>query len=350
MSWCRARPFRSARSRRFASRAARAGAALALAGAFVWLPSPASAEEQVAFTIRDERITESSGLAVSRRHKGVVYTHNDSGDVPSVFALGPDGGVRAVLTLGGANARDWEDIAVGQDERGRPAIFVGDIGDNLGGAWPYVTVYRIPEPARLRSQTIRATAFKIKYADGPRNAETLMINPKTNRLYLASKLFGGKVYEAPARLRTGGFNVVREVSGAPPIATGGAFSPDGRTCVIRTYLGARLYSVNPDGSPGKSLTSIGLPAQKQGESVTYTADGTALLVGSEGTNQPVYRIPLPEEALPSKAPSQAPSPENAGTSGGAGEEGKDASSTRTGLFLALAIAAAVGYGLLRKRG
>src|SRR5690606_35597616 len=112
------------------------------------------------------------------------------------------GTVRAVLTLGGANARDWEDIAVGRDERGRPAIYVGDIGDNLGGAWPYVTVYRIPEPAVLRSQTIRATAFKIKYEDGPRNAETLMINPRTNRLYLASKLFGGKVYEAPARLRT----------------------------------------------------------------------------------------------------------------------------------------------------
>ncbi|WP_243708916.1 hypothetical protein [Actinomadura sp. GC306] len=317
---------------------------------FLWPASPAAAEEQVAFTIRDERITESSGLAVSRRHKGVVYTHNDSGDVPVIFALGPDGGVRAVLTLGGANARDWEDIAVGQDERGRPAIYVGDIGDNLGGAWPYVTVYRIPEPARLRSQTIRATAFKIKYADGPRNAETLMINPRTNRLYLASKLFGGKVYQAPARLRTGGFNVVREVSGAPPIATGGAFSPDGRTCVIRTYLGARLYSVNPDGTPGKSLTSIGLPAQKQGESVTYTADGTALLVGSEGTNQPVYRIPLPEQALPSDAPSQAPSPENAGTSGTPDEEGKDASTTRTGMFLALAIAAAVGYGLLRKRG
>ncbi|MFS2294818.1 MAG: hypothetical protein FWJ90_19345 [Actinomadura sp.] len=338
------------RARRSPFRPARAAAALALAAAFTWLPAPsAAADDQVAFTIRDGRIAESSGLAVSRRHKGVVYTHNDSGDVPAIFALGMDGNVRAVLTLGGANARDWEDIAVGRDERGRPAIYVGDIGDNLGGAWPYVTVYRIPEPAVLRSQTIRATAFKIKYEDGPRNAETLMINPRTNRLYLASKLFGGKVYEAPARLRTDGFNVVRRVAGAPPIATGGAFAPDGRTCVIRTYLGARLYSVNPDGSPGKALTSIGLPMQKQGESVTYTADGTALLVGSEGTNQPVYRIPLPEEALPSTAPSPETSAAPADASGAEGER-KDASNTRTGLFLALAIAAAVGYGLLRRRG
>ncbi|NED56452.1 hypothetical protein G3I24_36905, partial [Micromonospora aurantiaca] len=67
--------------------------------------------------------------------------------------------------------------------------FVADIGDNLGGAWPYVTVYRIPEPRQLRSQTLRATAFKMKYEDGPRNAETMMINLRTNRLYIASKLF-----------------------------------------------------------------------------------------------------------------------------------------------------------------
>ncbi|TDC85486.1 hypothetical protein E1285_25160 [Actinomadura sp. 7K507] len=337
----------------------RAGAALVLVAAFGWLPSPAASaapahraasapDERVAFRIQDERITESSGLAVSTRHQGVVYTHNDSGGVPTIYALGTDGRVRAALTLGGAQARDWEGIAVGKDGRGRPSIFVADIGDNLGGAWPYVTVYRIPEPSRLRSQTIRATAFKIKYEDGPRNAETLMINPRTNRLYIASKLFGGKVYEAPARLRTSGFNTMREVSDAPSIATGGAFSPDGRTCVIRTYFGARLYSVKPDGSPGESLTSIDLPRQEQGESVTYTADGTSLLVGSEGTNQPVYEIPLPEEALPPSA-----KPENAGTTSTTedAEEGrKDADGPRVGLFLALAIAGAVAYGLTRKRG
>ena len=356
------RPFRPSPPRR---RVMRAGAALLLAAAFVWLPSSAASaasphrpgsqraaaapDEEVAFKIQDERITESSGLAVSRRHEGVVYTHNDSGGVPTIYALGTDGRVRAALTLGGAQARDWEGMAIGKDERGRPSIFVADIGDNLGGAWPYVTVYRIPEPSRLRSRTIRATAFKIKYEDGPRNAETFMINPRTNRLYIASKLFGGKVYEGPKRLRTSGFNTMREVSGAPSIATDGAFSPDGRTCVIRTYFGARLYSVDADGRPGKSLSSIGLPRQEQGESVAFTADGRSILAGSEGTNQPVYRIPLPEDALPSPSATS----ENAGTTSttGSAEEGrKDAAGPRVGLFLALAIAGAVAYGLTRKRG
>ncbi|MQY04288.1 hypothetical protein [Actinomadura macrotermitis] len=325
--------------------------AVAVLAAFALLvPVPAAAAsatrdgDRVLFTVSDPRIDESSGLALSRRHPGVVYTHNDSGGRPEVFALGPDGRTRAVLTLGGATARDWEAMAVGRDEQGRPAIYVADIGDNLGGAWPYVTVYRIPEPAELRSRTIRATRFRFKYADGPRNAETMMIDPRTNRLYIASKLFDGALYEAPATLRTSGFNKLRKIGEAPVIATDGAFAPDGRSYVIRTYFGARVYAFGADGKPGDSLGSVALPAQKQGESVTYTADGQSLLVGSEGVDQPVYQVPLPARARPT--PPTAP--RTAGDKGG-GKEHRDASGARVGLFLALTIAAVIGYGVVRRR-
>ncbi|QXJ24118.1 hypothetical protein AGRA3207_005377 [Actinomadura graeca] len=366
------RPFRR-------GRAVRATAALALLGAAAALPAtgtatatasasvpasvPASASAsasrsapeaasagagapKVAFTIADPRITESSGLAASRRHPGIVYTHNDSGGVPKVYALGPNGGVRAVLTLAGAGARDWEGMALGKDEQGRPAIFVADIGDNLGGAWPYVTLYRIPEPAQLRTQSIEATRFRLKYADGPRNAETVMINPRTNRLYIASKLFSGALYEGPARLSPDGTNKLRKIGGAPAMATDGAFAPDGRTCVIRTYFGARLYSVDEEGRPGKSIRSVSVPFQGQGESITYTADGRSFLAGSEGRNQPVYEIPVPAQARPSQAAS--PGAEAAGKDG-AEREHPASGTVRTGLFLALAIAGAVCFGLVRGR-
>ncbi|MFD0691870.1 hypothetical protein [Actinomadura fibrosa] len=341
-------------------RAARAGAAVALLGTTSGLPlvvpaapaaaSPAAASAaargtDVAFKITDRRISESSGLAASVRHPGVVYTHNDSGGVAQIFALGPGGAVRAVLTLAGAGARDWEGMALGKDDQGRPAIYVADIGDNLGGAWPYVTVYRIPEPAQIRTQTLRATAFRLKYADGPRNAETVMINPRTNRLYIASKLFNGAVYEGPPRLRTGGFNTMRKVGSASAMATDGAYAPDGSTCVIRTYFGARLYAVGADGRPGKSLGSVSLPFQSQGESITYTADGRFLLAGSEGLNQPVYRIPVPGKAKPSQSASSS-----AAKGQDDGDQGhRDANGTRAGLFLALAIAGVVGFGLVRRR-
>ncbi|QKG22543.1 hypothetical protein [Actinomadura verrucosospora] len=328
-----------------------AALALGAAATVPWAPRAAAGTASggtTAFTITDSRITESSGLAASALHPGIVYTHNDSGGVPKVYALGPDGRVRAVLTFGGAGARDWEAMALGKDEQGRPAIYMGDIGDNLGGAWPYVTVYRIPEPAQLRSQTLHATAFKIKYSDGPRNAETLMINPRTNRLYIASKLFGGAVYEAPKRLRTSGYNVMHKIGKAPAIATDGAFAPDGRTCVIRTYFGARMYAVDADGRPGKSLGSVSLPFQPQGESITYTPDGRYFLAGSEGANQPVYKVPVPGADEPSPSPTATTKAEKKKDDADQGH--RDAGGVRTGLFVALAIAALVGYGLFRRRG
>ncbi|RFU41508.1 hypothetical protein DZF91_11455 [Actinomadura logoneensis] len=314
--------------------------------------TPGTARPRVAFKIVDERITESSGLAASTAHPGVVYTHNDSGGTAQIFAIGPDGGVRAVLTLAGARNRDWEAIAMGRDDHGRPAIFVADIGDNLGGAWPFVTIYRITEPTVLRDRTVEATAFRFRYSDGPRNAETMMIDPRTNRLYIASKLMSGALYEAPAKLSTSGYNTLRRIGGAPPIATDGAFAPDGNGFVIRTYFGARVYRMKPDGTPGDSH-SIPLPSQEQGESVTYTPDGSSLLVGSEGRAQPVLQVPLTgADAVGGTAP--PPDPRGL-TSPPAGKDDHDeghlrhTGGRRVALLLVLGIAGLVGYGLVRRR-
>src|SRR5581483_4478856 len=67
-------------------------AAFTVVAALAWTP-PALADTGGATrkcTITDPRIDESSGLAASRRHPGIVYTFNDSGGSPRVFALGPD--------------------------------------------------------------------------------------------------------------------------------------------------------------------------------------------------------------------------------------------------------------------
>jgi hypothetical protein len=256
-----------------------------------WGTAAAGDRAQVAFTIRDPRVTESSGLAASRLHPGVVYTHNDSGDAARVFALGPDGRVLATLRLAGVRARDWEAIAAGRDERGRPALFVGDIGDNRG-TWPSVAVYRISEPAVLRDATVPARRYRLRYPDGPRNAEALLVDPRSNRLFVASKdPVGGGLYQAPAALRGDGVNLLRRVAEAPPLVTDGAFAPDGRTFVLRGYLDAYVYTAS-----GRRLDSFSLPAQDQGESVTYTRDGRDLLVGSEGVDSPVWRVRLPAAA------------------------------------------------------
>jgi hypothetical protein len=258
---------------------------------------------EVVTRLADPRIVESSGLALSRRHPGVIWTHNDSGDQARLFAVGPDGRTRAVLTLAGVEARDWEAVAAGRDDRGRPALFAGDIGDN-NDVWAEVAVYRVTEPAVLRDATVPSVRYRLRYADGPRNAEALLVDPRSNRLYVATKAeSGGGLYRAPARLDPAGINVLERIAPVPPVVTDGAFLPGGRGFVLRDYQQAHVFT-----KPGRRVGSFDLPLQFQGESLAVTADGRSLLVGSEGPGSEIWRVPLPASVLSQVAPTTTRAP------------------------------------------
>jgi len=267
-------------------------------------------EAQRLFAFADQRITESSGLAVSARHDGVIYTHNDSGGGPALYAIGPDGRTRAVLTLRGAAARDWEALAPGRDG----TLWVGDIGDN-GPWWDEIRVYRVREPGTLRSADVAWTRYRLRYEDGRRDAEALLVDPRTGQLFVVSKQeSGGGVYAAPRKLRSGSVNVLRRVADAPPTVTDGAFLPDGQRVVLRGYYSATVLDRG-----WRRLSTIAVPLQRQGESLAAARDGTAVLVGSEGSGADVWQVPLHEgrSAPPSSeaSPEAVPPPATRGVSG-----------------------------------
>ncbi|MEU9202073.1 WD40 repeat domain-containing protein [Streptomyces sp. NPDC048332] len=312
--------------------------------------APAVAEDGDAdrsFTIEDPRITESSGLAASRAHPGIYWTHNDSDDGPYVFAVDSrTGRTVARITMKGVGApRDVEAISLGPDGN----LYVGDIGDNLNGSWDHVWIYRFPEPKELRDQVVRATQFDVKYADGARNAEALMVHPKTGRVYIASKNEdGGGLYEGPAKLTTGGDNVFRRV-GEVPWVTDGAFSPDGRELVLRSYFSARGYAF-ANGRLGKDYP-VESPLLGQSESVTYTADGSALMYGSEGERSDVVRVDLKSGGGdgPARAGGTSPSSAGAGsTADGAGVPVKG--TTLTGIAVLAGIGLLLFLGRRRRQG
>jgi len=263
----------------------------------------AGQQAEVLLRIDDPRVVESSGLAASRRHGGVLWTHNDSGDAARLFAVGRDGRVLAILRFAGVQARDWEAMALGRDDRGEPALFAGDIGDNLG-VWPSVTVYRVAEPARLRDATVRAERYRLRYPDGPHDAEALLVDPRGDRLYVASKdEAGGSLYQAPAELRSDRVNLLRLVRRVPALVTDGAFSPDGRLLVLRDYRAAYVYKAS-----GGRLATVPLPLQQQGESIAFSPDGRSLLAGSEGAGSEIWRVPLPAAATARVAATTRPPP------------------------------------------
>ncbi|MFE1262256.1 WD40 repeat domain-containing protein [Streptomyces albogriseolus] len=313
------------------------------------LAVPASAADNddgdEGFTINDPRVTESSGLAASRQHPGVYWTHNDSDDGPHLYAVdGSTGDTVARLTLTGIGTpRDVEAISVGPGDR----LFVADVGDNLGGTWPYVWIYELPEPERLQDATVRATQYVVKYADGPRDAEAMVVHPKTGRVYLIDKHEdGGHLYEGPEKLSPSGDNVFRPVAPVELWTTDAALSPDGQHLAVRGYFGGIHYAWN--GGKLKREGRLSVPLQGQGESVTYSADGSRLLFGSEGEQSGVVSRP-------------APGADEGGSSGGTGSRadgGGSASGDGNGasvkvggaVVVAVVVAALFGLGRRRRKG
>ncbi|WP_431043734.1 hypothetical protein ACQUSR_18835 [Streptomyces sp. P1-3] len=344
-------------------RALRAAALIALPAAVaiaVSTAAPAAADdhEPSSFTIEDERITESSGLAASRAHPGVYWTHNDSDDGPYVYAVDSrTGRTVATVTLRGiGDPRDVEAVSVGPDGN----VYVGDIGDNMGGKWPKVWIYRFPEPEKLRDMAVDTAQFTVQYEGGPRNAEAMMVHPRTGRVYIASKSQEDPgLYEAPATLSPSGVNVFKRVADLDMEVTDGAFAPDASRLVLRGYFSVSEYRWGAKGLGGKLDDEPGMPLQRQGEAVAFTPDGGTLMYGTEGGGSRVTAVRLDGDLLPDATAKQRQNGDDKGLEGGGasvedegGGAGEDWGSSRDILVGAAAVGlvALVLLGMRGKRG
>lgn len=278
-----------------------AAAGAAADGASAAVPAAAGdagATRVLAFA--DPRIDESSSLVASRRHPGILWTANDSGDVARIFAVAGDGRTVAAYRLDVVPARDWEAMAPTVDAKGRPALLVGDIGDNTATRDRGILLHLVTEPASLDPADVRplpATSYRLVYDDGPHDAEGLAVDPRNGQVFVVTKgLFGGSVYAAPRPLDPKGRNVLTRVGSAPSLVTDAACLADGRL-VVRDYAAAEVLARD------FTVTDrVDLPAQLQGESLALTPDGTAMLVGSEGLHSDVWRLPVPVAARVGPSP------------------------------------------------
>lgn len=263
----------------------------------------------------DNRIDESSGVACPLTGD-YFFTHNDSGDRARFFAVNRAGQTLAVFRVPGAEAVDWEDMARGPGEGGKSALYLGDIGDN-DQKRATVQVYRVPEPPvdparrNVEAATAPAVRYDFRYPEGPQNAESLLVHPVTGRIYLVTKDASlSYVYAAPVRLTPGKTHTLQKIGaidfGKLPspaeslserlkrlLATGAAFSRDGKRIIVRSYLEAYEWNVsNGDVAAAlkKAPTRIGLTATSQGEAITYVGNSYNLLITSEGKGSPVYEL------------------------------------------------------------
>jgi hypothetical protein len=281
----------------------RALAALAVLPFLLGAAAAPSDHARVAFELQDARITESSGLVALGG--GRFVTTNDSGDTGRVFTLDEHGRTIGVTTWAGQDgesATDVEALAPAGDD----AVWVGDTGDNRASR-DSVQLTRVPVGNGDRESD--NPVYDLVYPDGAHDAETLLAGPD-GRLYLVTKGFlGGTVYAAPATLDPTRPNRLRQVgpTGAIlPMATDGAFLPDGDHVLVRGYASAAVYAF-----PSLDrVDSLPLPSQQQGEGLAVAPDGTVLL-SSEGVRAPVLALPpvtIPATGAAAAGPTGAPTP------------------------------------------
>jgi hypothetical protein len=223
-------------------------------------------------------IPEASGLAVSRRNHGLLWSHNDSGSAAVLFAIDPAGNVRGRVRLP-IVTRDWEDVSVARCSTG-DCLYVADIGDNRSRR-PAVQIYRLPEPAAGDTETAPLEALNATYADGPHNAEAMFVI--ASDLFIVTRDRSAGLYRATVASdnRQLKFDRIGELGLAA--VTDAETSVDEKLVVVRTSHEAVLYR-SADLSRGSISPYLRIPIdglkEPQGEGVAL--DGNMLYLASEG--------------------------------------------------------------------
>jgi hypothetical protein len=286
-----------------------------LAAALALVPSVAAA--QVPWTLRapsearqtgvfaERRIDESSGLAASRQHPGLLWTIEDSGNPAALHAVDTSGTILGTWRIEGARNADWEAIALGPCGTDS-CLYIADTGDN-GARRSTVTIYRIREPSiqpdRRRGRTTdarisRPDVLTLRYPDGAHDVEALVVTPG-EELILISK--GRREAVRAYRLERSAWSADRAVTAHPlgtlPMPTEGiaglvtdaALHPDGRRLVVRTYAALHYFTLAADSAPEAGARPTGcaiLGLELQGEGVTWLDEATLALSSEAAYGMP----------------------------------------------------------------
>ena len=271
-------------------------------------------ENDITGSLKGRELDEISGIAASGINNNLYYIENDSGDTSRFFSIDPTGKNYATIYFKGDSkeefgVNDCEDIAVGPGPiAGKSYLYDGDIGDNYS-EHPYITVYRMEEQKDWADTGIKhavAVPIHFKYPDGPKDAESLMIDPIEKLIYIVSKRRDSVgIYTSPliykpndtliltlrGKLFFGGIKPFKWI-------TAGDISKDGTQILLRSYDKV-YYWQRPLNEPvwkvmlAQKPQELPYTMEKQGEAIGFTPDGKGYYTTSEGVYSPIYYYKIP---------------------------------------------------------
>ena len=163
--------------------------------------------------IENKRLAESSGLASSNRYDQVLWSMNDSGNAPELFALNTQGDDLGTWVLEATAQSDWEALSDFVLEE-QPYLLIADVGDNF--RWKPVhslIVVREPDVGQLEERRLsQEWRIDFSYPDGVfRDCEAVAVDQARDRVLLLTKrVHPPELYSLP--LRGSGFVVAKKIS------------------------------------------------------------------------------------------------------------------------------------------
>jgi hypothetical protein len=258
--------------------------------------------------IRHARITESSGVLVSRKNPELFWTHNDGGGKRQVlYAMTRTGEPIAEFRVTGAVLDDWEDIAA--DDQGH--LFLADVGNN-DAKRSSISVHQVDEPDTKMTQDglVRVTRTWVLRSPGKAfDCESLIVWREHG--YLISKVFDDEragLYRfslsnaAPAQT----LELVGDLKIESPV-TGADISADGKLLGVVAKNGAYLFRIKGEperATHGKAHESTKF-RDEHIEGCTFVPEG--LLATAESREiylftDEGFRTPSPKEKSRAYAP------------------------------------------------
>ena len=253
--------------------------------------------------VEDDRIVELSGIAESRANPGILWCHNDSGNLPWLYAIDQQGAVVASIDPG-IPALDLEDIACATWQ-GQHLIALGDIGDN-GAMIPLRTIHLFTDPVlalkpgHIKQAPLRSITFC--YAGGPRDCEALAIDGAEGAIYLLTKATATCALYKLNLASQDSVQIAQRLTGvslgtkAHHRVTALDISPDGRQLLALTPGGVYLAARSEGESWTSAIANFGEPLRwhetirlHQPESACFLSDGT-IVVSSEGPQPPLLHL------------------------------------------------------------
>lgn len=226
-------------------------------------------------------LPEASGLTMSRRTPGILWTHNDSGR-PAVYAVNAAGAEQGSVQISNAAVEDWEDVTAGPCPGGT-CLYIADIGDN-NTARKTITIYRVPEPQAGDGRSAPAEALVARYPDGAHDAEAVFVTPD-ERIFLITKDSSTTLYRFPPEPKAGSPVTLERVASLPvKRVTDADLSADGAWVAVRSNEEVVFYRTSDlvAGTANGVTVSLAALKEPQGEGVALAADGTLYLVSEGG--------------------------------------------------------------------